>query len=117
MVEDEDGVRNIAVKSLRKFGYKVIEAENGGIGYLKCKKSKETIDLIITDVIMPEMNGKELIDNIRELLPDIKVLFISGYSQDIISGKGIIPSDVNFLNKPFEPEKFVQKVRQVLNQH
>ena len=115
IVEDEDGVRNIAVRILERYGYNVIEAENGGIGYLKCKKTTIPIDLIVTDVIMPEMNGKEFIDNVREFLPDVNVLFMSGYTYNAIASRGIVESEVNFITKPFEPMVFVRKVREVLD--
>jgi len=115
IVEDEDGVRNIAVKTLRKFGYNVIEAENGGVGYLKCKKAVRPFDLIVTDIIMPEMSGKELINSIKEFCPNIKVLYMSGYTYNAIAKQGVIESSINFISKPFDSIAFVRKVREVLN--
>ena len=115
VVEDEEGVRNIAVRSLRKYGYKVLEAENGGAGYLKCKSSEKPVDLIITDVVMPEMSGAEFIKSVKEFWPEVKVLYMSGYTHDVIAKKGIIDSKVAFLHKPFEPLNILQKVREVLN--
>ena len=115
VVEDETGVRNIAVRSLKKYGYKVIEAENGGIGYLKCRKAEKPIDLIVTDVIMPEMNGKEFVESVREFWPDMKVLYMSGYTYNVIAKKGIIEGEVAFISKPFDPLPFLRKVRNVLD--
>ncbi len=114
VVEDDESVRNIAVRILKKYGYNVIEAENGGIGYLKCKKSKQPIDLIITDVIMPEMNGAEFITSVKEFWPKLKVLYMSGYTYNVIAKKGIIQSEVNFISKPFRPMAFLNKVKRVL---
>ncbi|HHE47045.1 MAG TPA: PAS domain S-box protein, partial [Bacteroidetes bacterium] len=80
VVEDEEGVRHIAVRSLEKFGYRVIEAENGGAGYLKCRKLGGQVDLVVTDVVMPDMDGAEFVESIREFCPDTKVLYMSGYT-------------------------------------
>nr|MBC8279060.1 PAS domain S-box protein [FCB group bacterium] len=115
VVEDEEGVRNIAVMSLKKYGYRVIEAENGGAAYLKCKKAEQPMDLIVTDVVMPDMNGKELVESVREFWPDIKVLFMSGYTYNVIAKKGIIESEVSFLQKPFDPKDILQKVREAID--
>ena len=115
VVEDEEGVRNIAVRTLKRFGYKVIEAENGGEGYLKCRNANYPIDLIITDIIMPEMNGKEFVESIKEICPDVKVLYMSGYTYNIIAKKGIIDTNVSFISKPFESLPFLRKVRETLD--
>ncbi len=114
VVEDEEGVRNIAVRTLEKYGYKVIEAENGGVGYLKCKKSEKPIDLIITDVIMPEMSGADFISSVKEFWPEIKVLYMSGYTYNVIAKKGVIVDKISFMQKPFQPLSILRKVREML---
>ena len=115
IVEDDTTVRNIAVKILKKYGYNVIEAGNGDAGLLKCKKSEKPVDLIITDVIMPGISGKEFIQFVKEFWPKVKTLFMSGYTFDTITKKGIVESEVNFISKPFQPLVFVQKVREILD--
>ncbi len=115
IVEDEDDVRSIAVRSLKRFGYKVFEAENGGMAYLMCEKMEKPVDLLITDVIMPQMNGAELNAKIRECWSDFKVLYLSGYTFNVVAKKGIIDSETAFLQKPFEPIALARKVREVLD--
>ncbi len=115
IVEDDDRVRNMTVKILKKYGYKIIEAENGDAGIIKCRDYAGKIDLIITDLIMPGMDGRQFIDRIAEFMPEIKVLFMSGYTFDTVANKGIIESEVNFLFKPYKPVELIQKVRNILN--
>lgn len=114
VVEDNDNVRDLIVSSLKNMGYKIYEAQNGkeALELLKTKKIKP--DLLITDVIMPEINGEELSKNIEKFIPDIKILFISGYTYNHIVHEGILKENINFLHKPFSPYELTLWVRKVL---
>jgi CheY-like chemotaxis protein len=115
VVEDEDGVRNMACKVLKQQGYEVIEADSGGNAYIICKKLKRPVDLVITDIIMPHMSGAELINKLNETWPDLKVLYMSGYTEDAIVHHGVLKTGIPFLNKPFRPIEIALKVREVLD--
>jgi YesN/AraC family two-component response regulator len=79
------------------------------------QKQTETIDLLITDVIMPEMNGKELSIKMQEIFPDIRIIFMSGYTSDTIAHRGVLEEGVNFISKPFSMSSLAAKVREVLD--
>ena len=115
LVEDEEMVRDLVTRILEKYGYKVISAQDGLDAYLQNEKIEEKIDLLLTDVVMPNMNGQELWSKISVLRPEIRVLFMSGYSRDVIAKHGILDADTNFIHKPFSMESFVRKVRDVLD--
>ncbi len=115
LVEDELVVRTLAARILQQRGYDVLEAANGEEALdLILKKKVEEIHLVITDVIMPKMNGKVLANHLLTLYPKIKVLFISGYTEDIIVHHGVMKSHIAFLPKPFTPNGLIQKVRETL---
>jgi signal transduction histidine kinase/ActR/RegA family two-component response regulator len=117
LVEDEPAVRELAACVLRESGYQVLEACNGKDGMRMAGEHQDhAIDLLITDVIMPHMGGKELADNIRDQRPKIKVLFISGYTDDALAHHGVLDDGTAFLEKPFSPARLVHKVREVLDQ-
>ena len=115
LVEDEEMVRNLARKVLERYGYTVLEAVNGGDAYLQCKDYQGSIDLLLTDVIMPNMNGRQLYENIKTECPDIKVLYMSGYTQDVIAHHGVLDARTAFIQKPFAIETLARKVREVLD--
>ncbi len=115
LVEDEDTVRGFVVEVLKSGGYNVLAAANGPEALALIKNHEKQIHLLITDVIMPKMGGAELKKRVVELLPEIKVLFISGYTDDSIADRGIDDPDVAFLEKPFSPNNLTQKVRDVLD--
>jgi len=116
IVEDDFSVRNLAALTLKRVGYKVHEAESGGDGYLLCKSLEKPLDLIVSDVIMPNMGGPEMIELIRrELWPNIKVLYISGYTDDAIIESGHIEEGSPYLPKPFNLKQFTKKVRELLD--
>jgi signal transduction histidine kinase len=114
MVEDDPTVRKLAKAVLRGCGYAVQEATNG-VEALSLIARNSSFDLVITDVIMPKMSGKELYLEIKERLPDTRVLFISGYTDDALAHHGVLEKDLLFLEKPFSPARLAQKVRAVLD--
>jgi two-component system, cell cycle sensor histidine kinase and response regulator CckA len=116
VVEDDESVRKLTCTALRKYGYEIIEAANAGEALLACEKRDRTLRLMITDVVMPQMSGRELADRLRQLRPEMKVLYMSGYTDDAIVRHGLLDPAVFFLQKPFTPSALAQKVRQVLDQ-
>ncbi len=116
VAEDEEGVREILVKSLEKRGYKVLEAGDGNEAAQKALDYKDRIDLLLTDTIMPGMNGKELADVLKSSRPELKVVFISGYAADVLSQKGILDSRINLIQKPFELDYLAQELRKILDE-
>ena len=116
IVEDEEMVRDLIYESLKIFGYDLIEAENGKKALQVCKKdSEKPIHLLITDVIMPDMGGSELAKKLEKLEPDMKVLYMSGYTDNAIVHHGVLDEGVAFLQKPFSPKVLAQKVREILD--
>ncbi len=115
LVEDQEIVRKLAVRTLRAQGYTIIEAQNGGEAFLTGKDFKGKIDLLLTDVVMPQMSGKELHKHLAEIIPDMKVLYMSGYTENAIAHHGVLDAGTNFIQKPFRPQELAKKVRQVLD--
>lgn len=115
LAEDEAEVREITKSILEEYGYKVIEAVNGEDTIEKFMENKDKIQLVILDVVMPKKQGKEVYERIRSEEPDIKVIFTSGYSSDIIRKREIIEEGFDFISKPSEPKELLKKVREVLD--
>jgi CheY-like chemotaxis protein len=115
LAEDEEAVRSLARHVLEMYGYQVLEAANGGAALLICERHKEPIQLLITDVIMPEMSGRELADRLAPLRPEMKVLFMSGYTDNAIVHQGVLEEGANFIQKPFPTDALAHKVREVLD--
>ncbi len=115
LVEDEDVVRKLAVRVLKRQGYKVLEAPDGGKAFMLCEAYKEPIHLILTDVVMPGMSGRKLVDRLKVIHPEIKVLYMSGYTDNAILHHGILEPGTNFIQKPFTVESLPRKVREVLD--
>lgn len=115
LVEDEDLVRRLAVAVLKEFGYAVITAANGEEGLRICKEFEGHIDLMISDVVMPLMGGRELAEHLAVLRPETKVLFMSGYTDDAIVRHGILEEDMHFIQKPFLPDALALKAREMLD--
>ena len=119
VVEDEDSVRDIIYTTLTNYGYTVFTASDGIEALKKYgeynNESNEGIDLLITDVVMPYMNGKELYDRIKLIQPDLKVLFISGYTDNSIVHNGMIYNSINFLQKPFNSIDLVKRVSEIIS--
>lgn len=114
VVEDEASVREFVVSALKRSGYQVISAPDGPTALNRFAESDETIDLILTDVVMPHMNGKALVQRIKEISPEIKILYMSGYTDDAIVSQGVLEPGTPFLSKPFSLEALTTKIKSVL---
>jgi CheY-like chemotaxis protein len=114
LVEDEDSVRELVRDTLASKGYRVLEAQNGQGGLAAAAMYDGKIDLVLTDVVMPGMGGRELVQQLLPLRPGIKVLYLSGYTEDAIVNEGTIESGKFFLQKPFTLQNLTRKVRDVL---
>jgi two-component system cell cycle sensor histidine kinase/response regulator CckA len=115
VVEDDPGVRNVITGILRKEGYVVLEAGDGDDAIRVFGEHRETIKLVILDVVMPGKNGSAVFDEIARIEPKIKAIFMSGYTGDVVIDKGIQKEDVEFLQKPLSVAKLLAKVREVLD--
>jgi len=115
LVEDEEGVRELARDILRASGYTVLEARNGPEALLLCERHQGPLDLLLTDVVMPRMSGRELAERLGPLRPDLSVLYMSGYTDDAVIRHGVLGAGTAFLQKPFAPAALVQRVRESLD--
>jgi two-component system cell cycle sensor histidine kinase/response regulator CckA len=116
LVEDEQIVRNLAQEVLKQYGYTVICAADGEEGLRVCKEFEGRIALMITDVVMPRMSGRELAEQVATLRPDTRVLYMSGFTDDAIVRHGMLHESFAFIQKPFSPDSLALKARQVLDQ-
>jgi CheY-like chemotaxis protein len=116
VVEDEEAVRSMTARLLESEGYQVLVAAHGSEALEHLERSSGRLDLVITDVAMPTMNGRELADHLRRLRPGLPVLFMSGYTDDEMVRRGLIEPNHPFLSKPFTPETLAGKVRQLIDQ-
>ncbi len=114
LVEDEDLVRRAVRAILRRGGYEILEAASGGAALDLLRGYEGRIDLLITDVVMPELSGRELALKVAELRPDIKVLYMSGYTDDTIVRHGVLEANMAFIQKPATPDDLLRKIREVL---
>jgi CheY-like chemotaxis protein len=111
-VEDLAEVRRYAAAALRAYGYQVIQTANADEALLVCER--ESVDLVLTDVVMPGLSGRELADRLKQQCPGIKVLFMSGYTDDTILHHGVLEKDAELIQKPFSPGQLAIKVREML---
>ena len=116
LVEDEEMLRKLARQTLTMYGYQVLDAANGESAVSLCKDHQGPIDLVLTDVIMPGMSGREVADRLLDLRPETRVLFMSGYADDAIVHQGVLDEAANFIQKPFGPDSLARMVREVLDQ-
>jgi two-component system cell cycle sensor histidine kinase/response regulator CckA len=116
LVEDEDQVRALARTALKRHGYQVLEAEQGEQALALCEQHVGSIHLLLTDVVMPRMGGRELAERATVLRPEMKVLFMSGYANDDIIAHGVMDESIALLQKPITPSGLARRVREVLDQ-
>jgi len=114
LVEDESGILEVAKTMLEKLGYRVLAASTPQEALTLAEEYSNGIQLLITDIVMPEMNGRKLAERLYSLYPDMKKLFMSGYTADVIANRGVLEEGMNFLQKPFLFETFAAKVRGAL---
>jgi two-component system, cell cycle sensor histidine kinase and response regulator CckA len=114
LVEDDEVVRRLTQKILEQAGYKVLAA-TGGEEAMRLCSNKYSIDLLLTDVVMPESSGKEVADRLSTLIPGLSVLYMSGYTDEAIVHHGVLDSNVKFIQKPFTPAALAKKVREILD--
>jgi two-component system cell cycle sensor histidine kinase/response regulator CckA len=117
LAEDEQVVRDLAREVLEMYGYRVLVAADGDAALSTCERHAGPIHLLVTDVVMPTAGGPELSRRLRQSRPEMRVLFMSGYTDDAIVHHGVLDDGVNFIQKPFEPEALARKVREVLGQN
>jgi PAS domain S-box-containing protein len=115
VAEDDEAIRRLTRSVLEEFGYQVIEAKDGEEAVRTFGENRTTVDLLLFDVIMPRKNGKMAYEDIRRMRTDVNVIFMSGYSTDIISREGILEKEMNFIAKPVSPTELLRKVRDVLD--
>jgi CheY-like chemotaxis protein len=114
LVEDEQAVRELARSILELHGYRVLEAPHGGEALLLCERHPGHVDLMLTDVRMPHLSGRELYERLARVRPDLKVLYMSGHTDQILDPGGLEPGTA-FLPKPFKPTALLAKVREALD--
>jgi len=115
VAEDDEALRKMAERMLEGYGYKVITAENGKEAMKIAESHDAPIHLLVTDVVMPGVSGRDLAEKLQEKVPEIKVLYMSGYTDNDIAHHGVLEKDVNFIQKPFTREGLATKVREVLD--
>ena len=116
LVEDEDAVRNLSRQVLQSNGYEVLEASGAATALRVCEDYPMAIDLLVSDVVMPEMSGRQLAERLNGLRPEMKVMYMSGYTNDAVVRHGVQAAETAFLQKPFTSHALAQKVRAVLDQ-
>jgi signal transduction histidine kinase len=116
LVEDEAAVRSSARRLLERQGYTVLEARHGADALRLVEESGRPIDLVVTDLVMPEMGGKELAERLRVHRPGLKVLFMSGYTEKAITADGVMPPKTGFVEKPFTVEQLMRRLRELLDE-
>ena len=115
LVEDEDLVRQLTREILRRNGYSVLEACDGVAALATLRDHTGPIDLLLTDVVMPRMSGRELVEQARPLRPEMRILYVSGYSEEAIARQGQLTKGIELLSKPFTPGVLTTKIRELLD--
>ena len=114
VVEDQDAVRRLAKMALTTHGYHVLEAANGAEAHAVAGRHAGEIHLLLTDVVMPGIGGRALAEQMRELRPNLGVILMSGYSEDVVANQDALAGSVMYIQKPFDPNELAAKVRDVL---
>lgn len=115
VVDDESIALDVSASMLKKLGYNVLTAETPAEAIHKAKSHTGALHLLVTDVMLPEMNGRDLAERICDMIPGLKCLYASGYTADIIGRNGILAEDVHFIQKPFSIQNLAAKVREALD--
>ena len=115
LAEDEDSIRSVAQRILERAGYTVLTAKNGRDAGAAAEVYEGPIHLLITDMVMPIMNGKQLAERLRSTRPDMRVLFLSGYTDTVVARQGLMHNHAHFLQKPFSAETLARKIREILD--
>lgn len=116
LVEDNQQLLNLCLSILKSQGYTVIAAPNGAEALSMMDNYNETVGLLLTDVVMPNMNGKELYSRLSETYPELKVLYMSGYTDNVIARRGVLDEGTQFIQKPFSVHSLSTKVREILDE-
>jgi two-component system cell cycle sensor histidine kinase/response regulator CckA len=114
LVEDDDSVREMIKTFLEPAGYNILQAQNGFDALETSKTYEGEIHLLLTDVIMPKMNGQEVADELKKTRPEMQIIFMSGYTDDVIAHHGVLEAGVNFIQKPVTLSRLAKKLRKVL---
>ncbi len=114
LVEDDVTILNMTRHILQGLGYRVIAINNPKEAIISVQESGDEISLLLTDVVMPQMNGRQLSDELKKHCPDLKTLYMSGYTADVIADKGVLDEGIHFIEKPFQKRHFARKIREVL---
>jgi CheY-like chemotaxis protein len=114
VVEDSEPLRELILETFESLGYTALIAKDGQQAIRLCNQFSEKIDLLLTDVIMPKMNGPEVMRRVKQIRPDIGVLFMSGYTNDVTLRHGVSNADVSFIQKPFSSVELLDKIREAL---
>jgi CheY-like chemotaxis protein len=115
VVEDEPAVRALMVRVLRRAGYTVLEAADGNEAVQVVRERRDKVDLLLTDVVMPQMDGRILASLLLDVYPDLRVLYVSGYATDVLARHGVEWGGVELLQKPFTGAALANRVREVLD--
>jgi PAS domain S-box-containing protein len=117
VVEDEDAVRKLVCRTLERCGHEVLQAADGARALELCAQHDAPIDLLLTDMVMPGMNGREVAVHVSALLPDVRVLYMSGHTRDVLGSRFMLDERTQVLQKPFAPSDLVRHTREVMNGH
>ena len=115
VVEDEEGVRELMAAMLRQLGYTVFTAATPAEAIRLAEEHRDALGMVLTDVVMPQMSGRELANELLRANPELKVLFLSGYTENAVVHHGVLDSGVDFLAKPFSQDALARKVRGILD--
>ena len=114
-MEDEESLRHLARRTLQSQGYNILEACDGVAALVLCQRHLPIIDIVVTDVVMPNLSGADMVQRLKAVRPHLKVLYMSGYTDSAVVRHGVEEAEVNYLQKPFTPDLLRRKVRELLD--